>query len=530
MTISSRTISSRPVYILAASLALVAFSEASFSALPAGRQGGRGPGGPGQDIKLVKQFDRDGDGMLNAMERQAARASIAGQGFGPRGGRMGPMPFGGNETGSPGRKLAPSNVKSGGSAPLYDMQTLRTLFLQFEDADWEQELMEFHNTDVEVPATLVVDGQTYRDVGIHFRGMSSFSGVPAGLKHSINVSMDFRHDAQQLLGYRTLNLLNSHEDPTFLRSVLYYEAAREYVPAPKSNFVRVVINGESWGVYVSAEQFNKDMIKEWFNTTDGARWKVPGSPGGRGGLEYLGDNPGAYKGIYEIKSKDDPKSWADLIKLCRVLNETPPAQLEAALAPILDVDGALKFLALEVALVNNDGYWVRASDYSIYEDPKGRFHVWPHDANETFSPGGGPGMGPRGGPGGGRGGRGFPDMPPPPGGGFGPGGAGRGPGGGGAMLDPLVGINDSSKALRSKLLAVPALRQKYLGYVRDIARRWLDWNTLGPLVTKYQAVIADDVKLDTRKLNSTEEFTSGVQALKDFADRRRAYLLSYQEK
>jgi len=98
------------------------------------------------------------------------------------------------------------------------------------------------------------------------------------------------------------------------------------------------------------------------------------------------------------------------------------------------------------------------------------------------------------------------------------------------MLDPLVGINDSSKALRSKLLAVPALRQKYLGYVRDIARRWLDWNTLGPIVTKYQALIAGEVKLDTRKLNTTEEFTSGVQALKDFAERRRAYLLAYQEK
>jgi spore coat protein CotH len=233
----------------------------------------------------------------------------------------------------PGRRgassLGGSEVRR--SAPLYDMQALRTLFFQFDDADWEQELMDFHNTDVDIPATLVVDGQT-RDVGIHFRGMSSFSGVPAGLKHSINVSIDFRHDTQQLLGYRTLNLLNSHEDPTFLRSVLYYEAAREYVPAPKSNFVRVAINGESWGVYVNAEQFNKDMIKEWFNTTDGARWKVPGSPGGRGGLEYLGDNPGAYKSIYEIKSKD-AKSWADLMKLCRVLNETPPDQLEAALAP-----------------------------------------------------------------------------------------------------------------------------------------------------------------------------------------------------
>ena len=43
-----------------------------------------------------------------------------------------------------------------------------------------------------------------------------------------------------------------------------------------------------------------------------------------------------------------------------MLNETPPDRLEAALAPILDVDGALRFLALEIALVNGDGYWMRA--------------------------------------------------------------------------------------------------------------------------------------------------------------------------
>ena len=46
-----------------------------------------------------------------------------------------------------------------------------------------------------------------------------------------------------------------------------------------------------------------------------------------------------YKRIYEIKTKDDPKAWADLIRLFKVLNETPPDKLEAALAPILDVDG-----------------------------------------------------------------------------------------------------------------------------------------------------------------------------------------------
>ena len=188
--------------------------------------------------------------------------------------------------------------------------------------------MAFNNTDVEVPATLTVDGKTYRDVGVHFRGASSFFGVPDGLKHSLNLSLDFVHEKQALLGHRTLNLLNSNDDPTFLRTVLFLQAAREHIAAPRANYVRVVINGESWGVYVSAEQFNKDFVNDWFKTTDGARWKVPGSPNGRGGLEYLGDDITAYKRVYEIKSKDDAKSWPSLIHLTKVLNETPADQLE----------------------------------------------------------------------------------------------------------------------------------------------------------------------------------------------------------
>ncbi len=37
--------------------------------------------------------------------------------------------------------------------------------------------------------------------------------------------------------------------------------------------------------------------------------------------------------------------------------------------------------------VNSDGYWVRASDYNLYLDPAGRFHVLPHDVNEAFPSG-----------------------------------------------------------------------------------------------------------------------------------------------
>ena len=67
-------------------------------------------------------------------------------------------------------------------------------------------------------------------------------------------------------------------------------------------------------------------------------------------------------------------------------------------------------------LHNNDGYWVRASDYNIFLDEKGIFKLVPHDMNESFA-------GAQMGPGGGRGGR--------PGGPGGPGGPDGGPPGGG---------------------------------------------------------------------------------------------------
>jgi hypothetical protein len=141
-----------------------------------------------------------------------------------------------------------------------------------------------------------------------------------------------------------------------------------------------------------------------------------------------------------------------------------------------------------------------------------------------------------------------------PGGGFGGSGGGRGRGGPGfgnmprvegVKLDPLVAANDANKPLISKLLAVPSLRARYLSYVRDIAEKWLDWNKLGPIAQQYHSLISADVKADTRKLDSVEDFEkslasdsqggefrgpgSGGISLKNFADQRRAYLLNYSE-
>src|SRR5262249_45641348 len=131
-------------------------------------------------------------------------------------------------------------------------------------------------------------------------------------------------------------------------------------------------------------------------------------------LAYLGENIDDYKRLYEMKTNDGEKAWKALINLCKVLNTTPKEDLIKALEPILDIDGALRFLAVDIALINDDGYWTRGSDYSIFRDAKGKFHIVPHDMNEAFVPGGGMtfGKGPMGkfpgGPGGGPGGFGPP--------------------------------------------------------------------------------------------------------------------------
>jgi hypothetical protein len=505
----------------------------AFAPFPGGGRGQGGPSGPGmgqQERKLVKQFDLDKDGKLTTAERQAARQALQTQqaqgGFGGggfRGGGRGGFGRGGDATPpKPGKPVTPAEVKSVPGVALYAPNVLRTLFLTFESKDWETELSDFRDTDVEVPAELLVDGKRYPGVGVHFRGASSYFMVPAGYKRSLNISVDFTDSKLRLEGYKTLNLLNSNGDPTFLRTALYAHIARQFLPAPKVNLVRVVINGESWGIYANQQQFDKEFLKENYPSSkgEGIRWKVPGSPRGGGGLRYQGEDSAAYTRLYEIKT-DDPKraaeGWKALIALCRTLEQTPPEKLEATLAPLLDIDEALKFLAVENVLINEDGYWTRASDFNIYQDAKGKFHVLPHDMNEAFKPAGGPG---------GRGG-------------FG--------GGGGLSLDPLVAVSDPSKPLLSRLLAVPSLRTRYLGYMRTVVQEALDWSKLQPIVASYQTLIRSEVTADTRKLDSLEAFVQGLgleaasgapapapvggpggrrsPSLREFVEQRRSYLL-----
>ena len=337
-------------------------------------------------------------------------------------------------------------------------------------------------------------------------------------KKSFIVSLDYVDPEQRLYGYRTLNLLNGHSDPSFLREVLYLRIARQYMPAPKANFVRLVINGESWGVYVNVQQFNNDFLRDWYGTTDGVRWKVPAGRSGGGSLAYSGDDPAAYSRAYELKDEDETEAWQDLVDLTSILNETPEHELEGRLGEVFDIDGALWQIALENVFIDGDGYISRGSDYQLYLDPEGRFHMVPYDNNETFkyAVGGGPNR--------------WPSRDP--------------------MLSPLAHEGNPMLPVISRLLAIPHLRARYLAHIRTLVDEWLDWKTLGPVVERYRGLIEAEVESDDKKLYSYDAFVEGIgdsgwdgsggsgrgslggfstPSLQSFVAERREFLLSHPE-
>jgi hypothetical protein len=102
-------------------------------------------------------------------------------------------------------------------------------------------------------------------------------------------------------------------------------------------------------------------------------------------------------------------------------------------------------------------------------------------------------------------------------------------------LDPLVGLDNERTPLRSKLLAVPELRERYLACIRAIAEKSLDWQAVGPVVADYRALVEDEVTADTKKLATTDAFLTATspnadakgQNLRRFLEARRKFLLEH---
>ena len=382
---------------------------------------------------------------------------------------------------------------------LYDTTVLRTINLQFHDANYWTLLQQNYQSQTNILADLTINGVTYPDVGVRFRGNTSYTALPSGSqKCSFNLDINFVHADQAVMGYSSMNLNNGFHDPTFCREVVYNNFVAQFIPNMRANHVVLTLNGENWGVYINVQQFDKDMLRDYFADEDGLRIKCANNPSGPG-LRYNGATSSGYTG-YEIKDAGglaDP--WAPLIDVCnKVTNE--PVSTWQNIDAVFAVDPSIWSTVFENLLTDDDSYVNKGADFSLYRDPyDNRMYLLQTDANETFTQ---------------------------------------------TTWSPTLNFTSSTKPVLSHVLAAPELRQRFMAHYRAMVPR-INWTDLGAEFTRLRNLIDAAVQADPKKLYSytlfQNNFTSTVSlpysgpaggtvpGLQQFVTGRASYLAGIAE-
>jgi hypothetical protein len=277
----------------------------------------------------------------------------------------------------------------GFSQSLYDLNSIQEIRITFPFTNWDQKLDSLHavDTDARLIATKVIlNGQVYDSVGIRYKGNSTYNA--ARTKNPFNIKLDYVKSNQNYQSIKTLKLSNGFMDPSFLREVLGYKIARQYLPAASANFINVYVNNELIGLYTNVQDISNDFLSQHYYSSSNAFFQcdradkpvtLPGScpPGNPGSaLKYLSADSLCYYNAYE---RDSKSGWSKLIRLMYTLNQDV-----SNIEKYLDVDRALWMLALNNFYVNLDSYSGSGHNYLVYENNLNRFNTIPWDYNEFF--------------------------------------------------------------------------------------------------------------------------------------------------
>lgn len=382
----------------------------------------------------------------------------------------------------------------------YDKNNIKNVYLNFDQSNYWSLLTSNYNSETNLEASMVYDGVTYPQVGVRFRGNTSYMMTGNSQKKSFAVETDFVNEDQTVLGYKNLKFNNAHDDPTFMREVLYGRMAARHTPIARTNYIHLYLNNQDWGIYPNIQSIDKTFLEEWFLSNDGARFRAtvdetgPGQPNwgdGTAGMNYLGTDPATYQQYYSLKSNDvveDP--WQALIGACYQLSIASAADLESLKAKI-DVDKVLWHLACENVFTDDDSYIMKGKmDYMIYFEPEtGRTTSLEYDGNTTFVSNAATSN----------------------------------------NWGPFKNATNSKYPLLYKLLGIPELRQRYLAHYRTILNETFTTANTTALVNELHGQIGTLVASDPKKLYSTAQYTTGYPGLISFVTNRRNFLLSNAE-
>ena len=262
---------------------------------------------------------------------------------------------------------------------------VRDIEIFFNEPNWDDTLDLYYSNDLGqrlIADSILIDGIADQDVGIKFKGNSSYN--INNTKNPLNIKLDYINNGQSINGYNVLKLSNGFRDPSFIREVLSYEIAREYMPASKATYANVFVDGTLIGLYTCVQSIDDDFTNEHFYERKGPFFKAENtnitvsgcSSGPLGILSYYADT-NCYQRAYEMQSTDD---WENLGNFLDTLNNH-----FTEVENVMDIDRALWMMAFENLIVGLDGP-INSIPHNFYlfQDNNGRFSPILWDMNMAF--------------------------------------------------------------------------------------------------------------------------------------------------
>lgn len=256
------------------------------------------------------------------------------------------------------------------------------------------------NSDAQMNGTFIsvdADGTKLRYLtGIRNRGHGTRTAIPN------NYHVSFRSD-DTWQGRRGLSLNSQYPHSQVLGSRLFQRAG---LAALDAWAVQVRVNNENlaksglpqFGSYAAVEVLNGDYIRNHFplDSQGNAYRGVASDPPSEveADLFYRGSNPNAYRPNYPKQNNLFEDDWTDLIRLTRVLSQTPASDFLPAVSQVLDVQEWLRYFAMNALLENNETgiYMGFGDDYALYRGAiDQRFKLIPYDLDTLMGEGAEPG-------------------------------------------------------------------------------------------------------------------------------------------
>ncbi len=424
---------------------------------------------------------------------------------------------------------------------LFDTSKVHTINIIMDDWD---EFTANCKSEEYYACTVVIDGETFKNVAIRGKGNTSLSQVTND-RYSYKIEFDHYTDALTYHGLDKLCLNNIIQDNTYMKDYLCYQMMQQVgVAAPLCSYAYLTVNGEDWGLYLAVEAVEESFLQRSYGSDYGELYKPDSTEmgGGRGnGQDFTmpdtaentaantaentaentaadttagfpnGQMPDGFSGgapdmgggnfaggsgsadVLLQYIDDDPDSYSNIFDNAKTsCSEADKARLIAALKTLsgedassaVDVDMVIRYFVAHNFVLNLDSYTgSMIHNYYLYEKG-GQLQMIPWDYNLAF-------------------------------GGF------QSSGGATALVNypidtPVSGGSIDERPMLAWIFASEEYTALYHQYFAEFIAEYFDSGYFSDMMDSVKAMIAPYVQQDPTKFCTYEEFETGIDTLKAF--------------